>query len=97
MHIHQAMKIIGQKAPLLKPAADKSIKNKDHLIQFVDELIEQYNEPEKGDIDSNKKRMDRIFGNDVMQCIVQYANYINAWAEIKLANLQELEGSINLN
>lgn len=97
MHIHQAIKTIGEKAPLLKPAADRAIKDKDHLIGFVDELLEQYNEPENGDKDSNKKRMDRIFGADVMQCIVEYANHINSWAEIKLANLQALEGNINLN
>ena len=97
MHIHKAIKIIGKKAPMLKPAADRSLKDDDHLIKFVEEMLEQYNEPENGHPKSNRKRMNGMFGEDVMQCLVKYAKQVNAWNEIQLTELQSKEGKFNMN
>ncbi len=92
MHINAALKTIGDKWPLLKAATVRAATDQDALIELIDMMLHQYNQTE-----GNKERMNRMFGEDVMKCLVDKANEINAWAEIKLAELQALEGNFNMN
>ena len=86
MKIQEAIKSIGEKAMILKSAADKTSKGKKETADFITMMLEQYNET-----DGNKDRMNKIFGSEVMKCIIEHARMINAFADIELANRQSEE------
>ena len=92
MHINAALKIIGDKIPALKEATIKAATNEKDLINLLEYLLSQYNEST-----GNSNRLHKILGDDVIKCIKDKAKEINYWAEIKLANLQALEGGLNMN
>jgi hypothetical protein len=90
MHIHEAIKHIGEKAEILKSESKKAIEDDKKLIDFVSMMLEQYFETE-----GNKKRMNSIFTSEVMKCLIEYARMINAFADIKLMDLQLREEDNN--
>lgn len=92
MEINEALKIIGNKYPTLKVATIKAATNQNDLICVLEYLLKQYNETL-----SIRNRMHDILGDDVIKCIKDKAKEINYYAEIKLANLQALEGGFNMN
>jgi len=92
MHINAALKIIADKFPILKQAAIEAATNEQALINLITTILDQYYESE-----GNKQRLINLFGEDVMTCLIAKSKEINAWAEIKLAELQALEGSFNMN
>lgn len=92
MHINAALKIIGDKIPALKEATIKAATNEKDLINLLEYLLSQYNEST-----GNSNRLHKILGDDVIKCIKDKAKEINYYAEIKLANLQALEGGLNMN
>ena len=93
MKIEEALRIMGEKFPALKYTATKAINNEKELIKFLNTILSQYNETP-----GNKERMDDQFGEDVMKCFIDKANEINAWAEIKLMEIQAIEGNtFNMN
>jgi len=83
MDIHQAITEVGKKASIMKSATIIAKNHKDYPNNLVSEILEQYHETE-----GNKIRMDKIFGSDVMDCIVKYANNVNYAASIELTYLQ---------
>lgn len=92
MHINAALKIIGDKIPALKEASIKAATDEKDLVNILEYLLSQYNEST-----GNSNRLHKMLGDDVIKCIKDKANEINYWAEIKLANLQALEGGFNMN
>jgi hypothetical protein len=89
MNIEKALRIMSERFPILKEAALKAIDDQDALIDFLNTILEQYNETP-----GNKERMNKQFGEDVMQCFVDKANEINAWADVRLMEIQAKEGLI---
>jgi hypothetical protein len=92
MEINEALIIIGNKIPVLKEATIKAATNEKDLINLLEYLFSQYNESL-----ANNNRLHMMLGNDVIKCIKDKAKEINYYAEIKLANLQALEGGFNMN
>ncbi len=92
MHINAALKIIGDKFPLLKETTIKAATNEKDLINILEYILSQYKESP-----GNRNRLNKMLGNDVIKCLKDKAEEINYWAEIKLANLQALEGGLNMN
>ena len=92
MHINAALKIIGDKIPALKEASIKAATDEKDLVNILEYLLSQYNEST-----GNSNRLHKMLGDDAIKCIKDKANEINYWAEIKLANLQALEGGFNMN
>lgn len=92
MEIKQAITSIGDKADIMKAGVNKALANRDDMIDFVDMMLEQYNETE-----GNKNLMNQVFGSDVMKCIIEYAREVNAFADVQLMNLQDEEAQQNDN
>ena len=92
MEIKQAITSIGDKADIMKAGVNKAQANRDDMIDFVDMMLEQYNETE-----GNKNLMNQVFGSDVMKCIIEYAREVNAFADVQLMNLQDEEAQQNDN
>ena len=86
MNIEEALKIIGEKFETLKPATEKAATDNKELATIIQMLIDQYEET-KG----NKKRLNRILGEKVFECLYSKAKEINYWAEIKLMEMQAKE------
>lgn len=92
MEIKEAVTSIGKKADIMKAGAKKALENRDDMIDFVDMMLEQYNETE-----GNKELMNKVFGSDVMKCIIEYAREVNAFADVQLMFLQDKEAQQNNN
>ena len=82
MEIKQAIQLIVDMNILISEGAKKALENEDNLIQFVDEILEQYYETE-----GNKKTLTRVLGKEVIDCIIEYANEVNAKADFIVTNV----------
>jgi len=92
MNIQEALDKMSINAKgLLKTSVEKAREGDDNLIEFVDMMLDQYFDGEQSDPKSNKNKLDKIFGEDVIKCLIEYANKVNALADIRLMEIQELE------
>ena len=92
MKIKEAVTSIGDKADIMKAGVNKALANRNDMIDFVDMMLEQYNETE-----GNKELMNKVFTPEVMKCLLEYAREVNAFADVQLMNLQDEEAQQNDN
>lgn len=68
MNINEAIKIIGDKHPIVRQAAEEALVDNNSKIEFVNYILDQYHETYE-----QHDRITRLFGEEVMLCIVKWA------------------------
>ena len=86
MEILDALQIIGEKAPIYKHATMRAATSEENIAKFTDVFLQQYSETK-----SQGLRMREIFSDEVIDCLIEYAKTVNAWADIKLAEIMSKE------